>query len=307
MPVKSLKDTRGTTCFALNKNNSHQLVAHIKKKLVFIDYKDKEFEAVREMRVPVPEAVLSIEWMKKTVCLNFAKKHFMLNYETGEQDDSLQKLQLINIMSEEYSNYTCFVHLIGTNPTRDNQNSPVQWSDGTALAVGVCFPYVVGVSSKVVEIYNVYERHMVDKFDSMFEGNGEQVYISDSMRRLYIAGKSTVWVLTPQPIDKQIEGMIEKNKVLEAISMFEKTFQGTRKEKEERMRRIDEMAGYANFFKLRFKEAADFFYKSRIDTREIISFFEDLKGKNWKYTPKHAKVNDIKEICKTSHCRSFFN
>ncbi len=47
LPIKQLKETRGTSCFALNKNNTHQLVTHIKKKLIFIDYKDKDFEAIR--------------------------------------------------------------------------------------------------------------------------------------------------------------------------------------------------------------------------------------------------------------------
>jgi hypothetical protein len=184
------------------------------------------------MKVPIADTVLSIEWMRKTVCLNFAKRHHMLNYETGEQDESLQKLQLTNIMSEEYSHYTCFIKTIGQNPNRDSQTSLLQWTDGTALAVGVCFPYIVGVSSKVIEIYNVYERTMVDKFDTMLDtSSGDPVIISDSVRRLYLACKSSIWMVTPLPLEKQIEAMIDKMKILEAFNMFEKTFQGTRKER----------------------------------------------------------------------------
>lgn len=70
------------------------------------------------MKLPIIETLISIEWMRKTVCLGYAKRNYMLNCETGEQDETLQKLQLTNIMSEEYNHYTCFVRQIGQNPSQ---------------------------------------------------------------------------------------------------------------------------------------------------------------------------------------------
>jgi hypothetical protein len=119
-----------------------------------------------------------------------------------------------------------FVKLIGQ---RDNQG--IQWSDATPLAVGVCFPCVVGVCSKVIEMFNVYEQ-TIERFDTPLDiSGGDPVIISESSQRLYIACKSSVFLLTPLPLEKQVEIMIGKDKVINAFSMFEKIFQGTRKEK----------------------------------------------------------------------------
>jgi hypothetical protein len=55
------------------------------------------------------------------------------------------------------------------------------------------------------------------------------------------------------------------------------------------------MAGFACFFKARFKEAMEHFHRSKIDPRELIHFFDDLKPKSWSYVPKHGKSTDLKE------------
>ncbi|KAF0980633.1 hypothetical protein FDP41_013116 [Naegleria fowleri] len=216
--LETLEATKGTHCYAINKNYSHELVAVIKRKLIVYDYRE-QMELVREIKVPGNDNVIGIEWMKKTICLGFKNRHIMMNYQTGEIDEDLQKLQLTNIISDEYSMYGCFVKIIGTT-------SGIQWKE-TPTVVSICFPFLLGISKGSIEVYNMYEK----KFDETI-ANDKATISSDHMQKVFISNKKTVSLLTPKPIDQHITDLIDKMRLLEAFGLFEKTFQGTKKEKE---------------------------------------------------------------------------
>ena len=278
-----MEATRGATCYAINKNFSHELVAVVKRKMVVYDYREHT-EVVREIKVPGNDNVVGVEWMKKTICLGFKSKHVMLNYQTGEVDEDLQKLQLTNIVSDEYSIYGCFVKIIG-------MTSGIQWKE-TPLIVSICFPFLLGISKNHIEVYNMYEK----RFDETLENN-KAFMSSDHIQKVFTANKDSVYLLTPKPIDQHISDLIDKMRLLEAFGLFEKTFQGTKKEKERKLYIYEQQAGFACFFRTRFKEAFAHFNKSRIDPREILFYFKDLVEPTSIFVSQKSK-GDLKEKSK---------
>ncbi|KAG2393182.1 hypothetical protein C9374_009759 [Naegleria lovaniensis] len=283
--LETLEATKGTQSYAINKNYSHELVAVVKRKLIVYDYRE-QMELVREIKVPGNDNVIGIEWMKKTICLGFKNRHIMMNYQTGEIDEDLQKLQLTNIISDEYSMYGCFVKIIGTT-------SGIQWKE-TPTVVSICFPFLLGISKGSIEVYNMYEK----KFDETIV-NDKATISSDHMQKVFISNKKTVSLLTPKPIDQHITDLIDKMRLLEAFGLFEKTFQGTKKEKERKLFMYEQQAGFACFFRTRFKEAFAHFNKSRIDPREILFYFKDLIEPQTNFVPQKAR-GDLRDKIKNA-------
>ncbi|KAL9643320.1 hypothetical protein ABK040_014775 [Willaertia magna] len=281
----TLEGTRGTTCYAINKNFSHELVAIVKKKMMIFDYREQT-ELVREMKLPTNENVTSIEWMKKTICIGFPKKHIMINYQTGEIDEDLQKLQLTNIVSDEYSIYGCFVKIIGIS-------SNIQWKESIS-SVSICFPFLIGISKSSIEIYNMYEKRFTEPIE-----NKKAILTSDHIQRVFLANNHSIYALTPKPIDQQISDLIGRMRLLEAFGLFEKTFQGTKKEKERKLFYYEQQAGFACFFRTRFKEAFAHFNKSKIDPREVLWYFKDLLEPESNFIPQQSK-GDLQEKIKSA-------
>ncbi len=81
--------------------------------------------------------------------------------------------------------------------------------------------------------------------------------------------------------------------------MFERTFDGNKKDKERKLRSMHEDAGFACFYKTNFKEAFDHFSAAELEPRDVICYFPDLLSPKSPYKPKEYKgdlLPKIKEV-----------
>lgn len=152
----------------------------------------------------------------------------------------MPKFQTSLLLDQEFLHFAPMIKLLGVVGATHGVQQPeavptagdtlkmqngIPWSEQILVAAGCTYPFIVGVTKDNVEVANLYDS----KVDSIKFADGEFAF--DCKGKIYIASKRSILLLTQFPIEKQIRKLIADDRVLAAMSMFEKTFQGTKKEK----------------------------------------------------------------------------
>mmetsp|Transcript_9876 Transcript_9876/g.36818 ORF Transcript_9876/g.36818 Transcript_9876/m.36818 type:complete len:954 (-) Transcript_9876:6472-9333(-) len=300
-----LKETKGCSGFALNLGDAYdsfrgRIVCVIKKRsLTLLKYwKDGEAsmgvaraEYQREFKLPLPEQIQNVVWVNQYIFLALKTISVAISSSTGQQDNSmLSSLSLHNLIADDKTKYLPaskilgpFVHPQGEFPTE------------TTLFMEFCFPFLVSCSAKHVEVFNLYEQSVINKYKLA----SRPVLTYCDPTHIILVLKGRVMVYEPPSIGTQIRSMINDNRILQAFGMFEKTFRGSEEDKMNAIAHYKEEAGFACFFRTRYKEAFNYFSESNIDIRDIIYYFSDLTPDSFIHQPSTVKGDLKKKIKET--------
>lgn len=198
------------------------LCAAIKKKIVLYCLEGGNFVEKREINVP--DAVRTMVWSTKSVCIGVRSKYYMINIGTGGMKEifgtgsSRNALPIATRLPEQIlvtveRNIGVFLDLDG-KPTK---KWGLTWSE-PPLCIEFAFPFCIGILSRFVEVRTVFEGSTVAVQTMPLKG-AKILCVKDN--NIFVGSSSHIWKLTPVPMALQIQQLLEKKSYNEALVLSE--------------------------------------------------------------------------------------
>ncbi|XP_029460709.1 transforming growth factor-beta receptor-associated protein 1 [Rhinatrema bivittatum] len=319
-PVPSGARIKGAVTFTLNENPLsgdpfcvEVCIVSVKRRTiqVFHVYEDR-VQILKE--VSTPEQPIAVAIDGHFLCLALTTQYIILNYSTGASQDlfpysSEEKRPIVKrIGRQEFllagpGGLGMFATVAGIS-----QRAPVRWSENV-IGAAVCFPYVVALDAEFITVHSMLDQQ---KKQTLPFKDGH--ILQDFEGRVVVATSNGVYILTPLPLEKQIQDLLSSHRVEEALVLAKGVRRNMPKEKFQVMyRRILQQAGFIQFAQLRFQEAKELFRSGRLDVRELISLYPFLLPTSATFTRAHPPLHEYADLNhltqgdleKMSQCKRF--
>jgi len=302
-PAGILPQNKGVSLFCYEKKVPvFRFLVQVKKKLFLYEFVGV-FQPIKEIVLPEPAQM--IEWCKGMLCIGYKKEFILMEVET-EKTTPLFPLEksspLCTLIGDEWlvgkDELGLFINDEGT-PSRAN----ILWTSvPSAIAVGVMVPYVVALIPKgeSLEMHNMLNQSLVQTIP--FPPKKQLKFLANNEGSKYalVATISTVYRITIQPLEVQVELLLAQNKVKESVQLVEVIVATEPREvASKKLKEVHRLAGIALFKTLQFEESMEHLRQSDVDPRSLISFFPDLMSKESSFSLFLTPLTDY--IKKTKH------
>eukprot|EP00794_Sanderia_malayensis_P017009 gene17009-18722_t len=294
---------RGATVMARNDRplrfnpSSVELCIGTKKKAVQIWTVDNEKITVqKEINLPDSPSALAIDGI--TVCATLGNQYFLINYSSGKIQElfmyeSHNTRQLVKRVGQEEFLLSGPTNTMGMVVTSEglSQHQPLNWADGLT-AIGYSYPYVLVLGNTTVTVHSMLDQRQ--KQAIAFQGG---ICLGDFDSGVFVTSQRAVYCLVPIPLDKQIQMLLIDKRVEEAIelSIVANTLHPSDYD-DKFLVSIQTQAGFVYFAQGHFYQAAELFYESRVDVREIVALFPSLMPSNVIFQPSRPTLHNIKDL-----------
>nr|XP_033803744.1 transforming growth factor-beta receptor-associated protein 1 isoform X2 [Geotrypetes seraphini] len=302
-PVPSGARIKGAVTFTLNENPLsgdpfcvEVCIVSVKRRTIqlFHVYEDR-VQILKEVSTPEQPFAVAIDGY--FLCLALTTQYIILNYNTGASQDlfpysSEEKRPIVKrIGRQEFllagpGGLGMFATVAGIS-----QRAPVRWSENV-IGATVCFPYVVALDAEFITVHSMLDQQ---KKQTLPFKDGH--ILQDFEGRVIVATGNGVYILTPLPLEKQIQDLLSNHRVEEALVLAKGARRNIPKEKFQVMyRRILQQAGFIHFAQLRFPEAKELFRSGRLDVRELISLYPFLLPTSATFTRVHPPLHEYADL-----------
>jgi len=281
-----LDDARGAHSIALNAptypapSPTHCICAAVKKRILVFSYGPDPEGAVSLLTEPLmmPQMAATLGWLDPTrVVAGFPKEYSLLNVVTGEAAHLAEltaPAPLVAQLDREV------ILRLGPNamliPADARAGEPsrqiLQW-DSEPAAFGLKHPFIVGVEKRGLAMYSMYTKEIVQRL-SVPQG---ALFCSTCRSRgdaLFLATAKKVYLLTLVSVDHQIQSLVQRMQVAQALALLERNPAPTERAQEERRGRLNVIAGARYLEKGRLEDAFGYFMAADLmDCRDLFVAF----------------------------------
>jgi len=302
-PIAGGSKLKGVHSFCLNEHPvkgdpfSVEIGVALRKKQiqVYIVTEDR-MQLYRE--VPTPELPMNISMDGLHVCLAGTSQYYIMNYSNGRNIDlfpynSETTIPSINrITKDEF--LLSGPNALGMFATSHgiSQRPPLQWSDNL-LAVAYLHPYILALNDEFCTVHSILDQQQ--KQSIAFSGGR---CLGEFDGRLFVASANAVYSLVPVPLEKQVNALLEDNRVTEALDLAKNARKtGLSKESFTKMyQRIEQQAGFIEFSALHFDQARELFQHGKLDIRELISVYPMLLPDSSTFSRSQPPLHGIADV-----------
>lgn len=187
------------------------------------------------------------------------------------------------------------------NPTR----STLTWED-YPRAVGMRFPYVLGVLPNCVQVHSLVFRGENKVQQTIpLPTDSEGVSLTEYKGRVLVVSTKAIFMLTPVPFDTQIDTLLRVKQLDDALSLAEKVPRAedagdNGERRRQRIRLVCQKAGFIAFGDAQFADALKYFSAGGVDVRNLLCLFprvypvqEDETRVRFRETYAYDDVNDV--------------
>lgn len=261
---------------------------------IFLVYED-HVQMVKEVMTPEQPCSLAVDG--HFLCLALTTQYIIMNYNTGSSQDlfpynSEEKRPIVKRISRQEfllagpGGLGMFATVAGIS-----QRAPVRWSENV-IGAAVCFPYVVALDEEFITVHS-----MLDQQKKQTIPFKEGRILQEFEGRLIATTNNGVYVLTPVPLENQIQDLLAGRRVEEALVLAKGARRNIPKEKFQVMyRRILQQAGFIQFAQLQFSEAKELFRSSHLDVRELISLYPFLLPTSSTFARCHPPLHEYADL-----------
>jgi len=294
---------RGATVMARNNRPpnfnpfSVEVCIGTKKKTIQIWSVDQEkITVLKEINVNEVPHLLAIDG--QTLCVTLGNQYFLVNYSTGR----IQELFMfeahntkptIKIVGKEEFLLSGPTNTMGMIVTAEglSQHQPLNWADGMT-AIAHAYPYALVLGNSTITVHSMLDQRQ--KQAIAFQGG---VVIGDFDNSVYVASQKAVYCLVPLSFDKQIQLLLIEKRVEEAIELSNVANKLKPTEFDDKFQmKVQAQGGFVYFAQAHFNYAAELFYESRMDLREIIALYPSLMPSNVIFQPTRPQLHNIKDL-----------
>jgi len=286
-------------------------VCFVKKKtLQLLQVYENKIIPFREISVSHQIETFAVDYNSAIVCLQ--EGYFIVYFDSGHKQEiikfnSNQDNERGPYLLKSFEKSEFFIDYgdieIGMFISSEGQplgDKPVIPDFKCILKACMAHPYIFALSSNKIVIYNVLDKQDCKKQVETFQGGKMLTSLDDGS--VLICTDKDIFVLIPIPLQDQIDDLISKNLVDDAI----KVLKGSRHKMSKEIflqliTRINCVAGFVKFQQLKFEDCIKFFKEGKLNPQEFINLFPKL----WRSTslfikvhpPLHSIVN-VEHMCK---------
>ncbi|XP_004704492.1 transforming growth factor-beta receptor-associated protein 1 [Echinops telfairi] len=302
-PIPSGARIKGAVTFTLNENPVsgdpfcvEVCIISVKRRTIqmFMVYEDR-VQIVKE--VSTPEQPFAVAVDGHFLCLALTTQYIILNYSTGVSQDlfpycSEEKRPIVKrIGRQEFllagpGGLGMFATVAGIS-----KHAPVHWSENV-IGAAICFPYVIALDDEFITVHSMLDQQQKQTLPFK-KGH----ILQDFEGRVIVATSKGVYILVPLPLEKQIQDLLESQRVEEALVLAKGARRNIPKEKFQVMyRRILQQAGFIQFAQLQFLEAKELFRSGQLDVRELISLYPFLLPTSSSFMRSHPPLHEYADL-----------
>lgn len=297
---------KSVSVFCINENPNTmdpftvQLCVGKRRCIMLCSLHEDRVTLLKEISTPEP---MNIAMDGSFVCVAGQGQYCVFNVETGVTQDlfpydaTSTYPHVKRVAKEEFllagpGNLGMFVTAAGIS-----ERPPIQWTEGVT-AVSYYHPYILTISSQFIRIYSLIDQQHKQTLN--FSG-GQLLGNFDG--QLYVTANSCVYCLMPQPWTSQVQALMDSERVEEAVELAEHS--GAVGMSQEQYHQLCfTLMQRAGFIKLShgvYDQAKDFFLKSYIDVREVISLYPGLLPSNVAFMRAQPPLHQIADISQAMH------
>eukprot|EP01101_Sappina_pedata_P012001 TRINITY_DN8164_c0_g1_i1.p1 TRINITY_DN8164_c0_g1~~TRINITY_DN8164_c0_g1_i1.p1 ORF type:complete len:980 (+),score=304.92 TRINITY_DN8164_c0_g1_i1:1-2940(+) len=276
--------TRGCHMFSVDRTRSTlQFCCAIKKKLIIFEIANDMIQERKELVLPdVPKTVM---WCGINICVGFKKGYNMIQIGNG----ALQELfssgksgsSLIGLYTKENQlllvkdTLGIFVGFDG----RPARGYAINWTE-IPTSLSFSFPYCLAIVPRGLEIRTFFQRNQNDQADGMVQVLAlPRAKVIASKRSIFVASVNYIWMLSPVPVNLQIDQLVKEASFEEAIALCE-TMTTDDLGKEERIKKIKVEYGYHLFGLGQYGKSFETLAQLKCDPLQVIGLFPEFLPAN---------------------------
>ncbi|XP_067944461.1 transforming growth factor-beta receptor-associated protein 1-like [Watersipora subatra] len=273
-----------------------------KKQLQLYNLSADKWIHIKDISLPELPLITCLDSNK--LCLALQTKYMLVNTETSKmldlfpynrETDSpfVKRLEKGEFFLGGPSDLGMFVSASGVS-----KRPPMQLKNET-FALAFSSPYLISLNHEFIVIHNTLDQQQ--KQAIKFQRGIKLQELSD---RVLVSSGQDIYALVPVPWQKQVEGLLEDEKVDEALSLAESSsrISGLSSSQfRELYSVLLRKAGFIEFSLYNFEKAQRYFTEGNVDLREVISLFPSLLSASSNFTRSRPPLHtfaDIKQITK---------
>lgn len=288
--VNSQIRIKNVTAYCFNKKCSQTnpfgleqslLTVCIKGRLLQLYFIDEDLSNLLLYKeINLPEICLGIQSNKNHLCLSCENGYFIVDIK----NETTQKLfpyeldtftpYMVNHVEGEFL-LNC-VGGLGVFATFDGQSTkpPITWMD-EFKRFQIAHPYVICTDNDSIYIYNLLDSKLKQHIN--FKGTKELEYIEEE-NFFILTTPVQMYFMNALSADKQIEQLIDKHKIDEAILLFECLNKNLGSlEYDEKLKKVKTKCGFIELGTSRdYEKAEKLFLESNLDFRQIARLIPNL-------------------------------
>ncbi|KAJ3297721.1 transforming growth factor, beta receptor associated protein 1 [Borealophlyctis nickersoniae] len=279
-----------------------------------------------DKEVPLLEGAISMVRFGPHVCAADQQQYKMVHIETGDNiplfpyDRVIMRPVIAAISQREFLLVTATPQGVGLGMFITSSGDPEPWNGRQFRSLW--FPYVAALlKNNVIEVHNLFSQQRIQTIllpasleprflveaSSSLEMKTEDSRPTSSIRIL-VGCKESILGLQMTSLEGQVEELLEKKMVDQAVKLAEQVAEGLSNENAENKR-----AGLIYLADTLFEEALSLFQKGQTDPRILISLFPDVAGPQIPTTPSDtptefglpAHLTNIDDIVTSSLERNY--
>eukprot|EP00123_Amoebidium_parasiticum_P004684 comp15977_c0_seq1/m.13392 comp15977_c0_seq1/g.13392 ORF comp15977_c0_seq1/g.13392 comp15977_c0_seq1/m.13392 type:complete len:878 (-) comp15977_c0_seq1:252-2885(-) len=257
-----------------------RLACVLRRHLVILDWSGSTFVETKTFNLP--DAARSVVWCANNLCIGFRREYIMMNALTGgiqdlfptgrNQETLITRVDDFELLLSK-DNASIFIGYDG-KPTRQ---FVVQWSD-IPTSMDIVSGYCVALLPRCIEVRTLQTHSVVQTLEMKavkYIVRAKSTRGSmDILAPAYISVNNNVWMLSPVPLDIQIDYLLEAQEFEEALYLAERLEDGPHKE--ERLMQVRHLNAEHLLEQHKFEEAMNLFIQNDADPKMVIGYYPSL-------------------------------
>ncbi|XP_076056469.1 transforming growth factor-beta receptor-associated protein 1-like isoform X2 [Oratosquilla oratoria] len=178
-----------------------------------------------------------------------------------------------------------------------SERPPIQWTDDI-LAVTYYHPYILTVTSEFIRVYSLIDQQQKQTVNF---STGRLLENFDG--QIYVSSQYSIFCLLPQPWTKQVQALIENERVEEALELANHSRAAgmSQEQYEVFMATLLQKAGFIKLAYGVYDQAQEYFFKGKIDIRELISLYPGMMPSKANFIRTQPPLHNMADIIQATH------
>ena len=216
-PRTQISKSKGCIFYSLDQiGKNYFLSVILKKRLIIFQLLEKEFVFQKEM--VLPDTPNTITLTGESICVGYKKGYSLLNLSTSH-DQFLFPLEKGTPIISKLPNRQLLLSkdtssiVIGFDG-KPTKKFTISWTE-SPLDFKYCFPYLIGLMSKVIEVRTFVSNSNTIQFIPI-----KALFISCKGDSIYLANQSSIFKLSQIPLLSQISQLVEEKLFEDALNLL---------------------------------------------------------------------------------------
>lgn len=306
--ISGFKDKlKGATCVARNDNPAtfdpfsvEVCVGTRRKAIHVVMITEDNVYPTRE--ISLSESPIHLKFDGSTVCVALSNVYCNVHVPSGKVQELISyeshntKPMITRIAVEEFllSGPTDVLGMFVTSGGT-SLRPPLSWTDGL-VTLGYSFPYVIVVGHSTIIVYSILESDKNSQKQVIPFKAGRLTCNVDN--KVFVCSAKAVFCLVQVPFKRQIQMLMNINKVEEALQLAKVAMQtevGSSKD-EELLVRVQQQAGFVYLSEGKYQEASEIMQQGNLDVRELIALFPGFLPANSQFKSQVPGMEHVKDM-----------